>query len=78
MTPPQPRSSPISSRFEAEHQSFQLQLRARYTLDAMNQLARYLCGIPGRKNLIWFSGSFPINIFPDAIPANPFAVVARR
>jgi hypothetical protein len=31
----------------------------------MNQLARYLVGIPGRKNLIWFSGSFPIVIMPD-------------
>ena len=63
-------------QFEAEQQSFQLQLRARYTLDAMNQLARYLSGIPGRKNLIWFSGSFPITILPDGDLQNPFAVVA--
>jgi len=63
-------------QFEAEQQSFQLQLRARYTLDAMNQLARYLSGIPGRKNLIWFSGSFPISILPDGDIQNPFAVVA--
>jgi VWFA-related protein len=51
--------------FEVEQQSFQLQLRARYTLDALNQLARYLSSLPGRKNLIWFSGSFPISIMPD-------------
>ena len=51
--------------FEVEQQSLQLQLRARFTLDAFNQLARYLSGLPGRKNLIWFSGSFPINILPD-------------
>jgi VWFA-related protein len=63
-------------QFEAEQQSFQLQLRARYTLDAFNQIARYLTGIPGRKNLIWFSGSFPINILPDGDLQNPFAVVA--
>jgi VWFA-related protein len=63
-------------QFEAEQQSFQLQLRARYTLDAMNQLARYLSGIPGRKNLIWFSGSFPISVLPDGDLQNPFAVVA--
>lgn len=63
-------------QFEAEQQSFQLQLRARYTLDALNQLARYLSALPGRKNLIWFSGSFPINILPDADLQNPFAVVA--
>jgi VWFA-related protein len=39
-------------------------LRARYTLDAINQIGRYLAGMPGRKNLIWFSGSFPIDITP--------------
>jgi VWFA-related protein len=63
-------------QFDAEQQSFQLQLRARYTLDALNQLARYLTGIPGRKNLIWFSGSFPINILPDGDLQDPFAVAA--
>jgi len=52
-------------QFEVELQSFQLQLRARYTLDALNQLARYMSSLPGRKNLIWFSGSFPVNILPD-------------
>ena len=66
-------------QFEAEQQSFQLQLRARYTLDALNQLARYMSALPGRKNLIWFSGSFPINILPDpdvlslSTPASPVA-----
>lgn len=63
-------------QFEAETQSFQTQLRVKYTLDAMNQLARYLSSIPGRKNLIWFSGSFPISILPDETLTNPFAVAA--
>jgi len=63
-------------QFEAQTQSFQLQLRARYTLDAFNLLGRYLSGLPGRKNLIWFSGSFPINILPDGDLENPFAIVA--
>jgi VWFA-related protein len=63
-------------QFEAQQQSFQIQLRAKYTLDAMNQLARYLSNLPGRKNLIWFSGSFPINILPDGDLTNPFAAVA--
>jgi VWFA-related protein len=63
-------------QFEAQQASFQLQLRATYTLDAMNQLARYLVSIPGRKNLIWFSGSFPLNILPDGDLSDPFSVVA--
>jgi VWFA-related protein len=63
-------------QFEAEQQSFELQLRAKYTLDAMNLLARYLSVFPGRKNLIWFSGSFPLSILPDGDLTDPFAVVA--
>jgi VWFA-related protein len=63
-------------QWEAETQSFQLQLRARMTLDAFNLLARYLTALPGRKNLIWFSGSFPITILPDSDLQDPFSIVA--
>jgi VWFA-related protein len=44
-------------------------LKARFrrelTLNALNELGRYLSGFPGRKNLIWFSASFPVSIVPD-------------
>jgi VWFA-related protein len=64
--------------FDNITQSFQLQLRAKYTLDAMNDLARWLSSFPGRKNLIWFSGSFPLDILPDVTgeASDPFAGVA--
>ena len=38
--------------------------RASMTFEALSALARYLEGIPGRKNLVWFSGSFPVLFFP--------------
>lgn len=63
-------------QFDAVQQAFKQQMRAQYTLDAMNQLARYLSGIPGRKNLIWFSGAFPLNIMPNGDLSDPFAAVA--
>ncbi len=47
------------------------------TLTAMNQLARYLEGIPGRKNLIWFSGSFPLSLLPNGDLTDPFSVVVN-
>jgi len=53
-------------QFEANLAAIQDQMRTIYTLDAMNQLGRYLSSFPGRKNLIWFSGSFPISILPNA------------
>ena len=40
--------------------------RVKVTLQSLQLLARFLSGIPGRKNVIWFSGSFPISIFPGA------------
>ena len=59
-------------QFEADEAAFQMDLRVRYTLDAFQELARYLRGVPGRKNLIWFSGSFPISLDPDVTLQSPF------
>lgn len=42
------------------------------TVDAFAHMARYLDGIPGRKNLVWLSGSFLLGIFPESNGANPF------
>ncbi len=52
-------------QFEQDLTATQTNLRVQVTLDALQQLARYLAAIPGRKNLIWFSGSFPITIDPE-------------
>ncbi len=38
--------------------------RGQYAITAMKQIARYLSGVPGRKNLIWFAGSFPLQDGP--------------
>src|SRR5580700_6104981 len=45
-------------------------LRAKETLGALAQIGQYLSGIPGRKNLIWVSESFPISIAPDPDTGN--------
>jgi VWFA-related protein len=63
------------AQFEAQTAAFQTQLRIQYTLDAFNTLGHYLAAFPGRKNLIWFSGAFPINILPDPSLQDPFAVI---
>jgi VWFA-related protein len=48
-----------------EEQGDHMALRGQYTFDAINQIARYLAGVPGHKNLIWFSGSFPTQFPPE-------------
>ena len=35
------------------------------TLKLLNSLAQALAGYPGRKNLIWLSEAFPVDLFPD-------------
>jgi len=37
-------------------------MRVGLTLQSLQQLARTLAGVPGRKNLIWLSGGFPLNL----------------
>jgi VWFA-related protein len=53
-------------QFVDDVESFRIDQRVSITLDALAQLGRYLSAIPGRKNLLWFSGSFPLQIDPDA------------
>jgi VWFA-related protein len=50
--------------FLGQSKNFQTYSRVEVTLQALQQLARYLGGFPGRKNVIWFSGSFPVSILP--------------
>ena len=61
------------AQFVAERSSYELSLRIRVTLESLNAVARYLSGIPGRKNLIWFSGAFPLNMLPNGDVKFPFA-----
>lgn len=42
-----------------------LQTRIETTLAAMRAIARELAGRPGRKNLIWVSGGFPVSLVPE-------------
>ena len=42
--------------------SYALDNRVEITLAAMNAIAKRLAGVPGRKNLIWVSGAFPLTI----------------
>jgi VWFA-related protein len=51
--------------FEKEQYANSVDFRLEITLNSLRGIARYLSGYRGRKNLIWLSGSFPLNIVPD-------------
>jgi VWFA-related protein len=50
--------------FQQESSAVQLDARVEITLAALNSLARTLAGYPGRKNLIWMSAAFPLQVLP--------------
>jgi VWFA-related protein len=61
-------------QFMAEQSASQNDLRVKTTLQAFQALAGYLAGIPGRKNVIWFSSAFPLVLFPNPQLRDAFAV----
>jgi VWFA-related protein len=72
--PTQPSAIEIAAnlrQFESETGAMETLLRPQYTLDAFNTLTHYLAAFPGRKNLLWFSGSFPLNLLPTPSAAHP-------
>ncbi len=50
------------ARFEKESNASTMEMRVAHTADALSAIARYLAGFPGRKVVIWFSASFPLNL----------------
>lgn len=58
---------------EALTRNYFLTKRVELTIAAFEEIARFLDGLPGRKNVIWLSGSFPLNVFPSKDdPLDPF------
>jgi VWFA-related protein len=50
---------PPQTVYDQDLECMHAAMRGQYTLTAMNQIARYLSGVPGRKNLVWYTGLFP-------------------
>jgi VWFA-related protein len=65
------------NRVDAQLTSEEQSNRIQYTLNAFDQLARYLVGIPGRKNVIWYSGGFPLDVEPNLNEADANDSVIR-
>ena len=66
------------ARVDAQITSEEQNDRMLYTLNSFDQLARYLVGIPGRKNVIWYSASFPLDVEPNVKEADPNDSVIRN
>jgi len=53
-------------QFEVDEAASLIDRRVQITLDALKGLALYLGALPGRKNVIWFSASFPLGLTPKS------------
>lgn len=68
-----PNTFSMLYKVEDDARSYPLaRFRAERTIQAFADIARFVHGLPGRKNLIWLSGGFPTSILPDSGPINPF------
>jgi VWFA-related protein len=52
--------------------NYLLTQRVEKTINAFVNIADFVQGLPGRKNLIWLSGAFPAEILPGNDPTDPF------
>ena len=52
---------------DARRDETRMEVRVRTTLDALDALSKYLAGFPGRKNVVWFSASFPLDVSPKTV-----------
>lgn len=59
------QSRTAEERSLREYAGMQQSQQATLTLTALQQLARALTAIPGRKNLVWFASTFPLSLFPE-------------
>ena len=69
-----PDAAAAWQQFMADQSSTRSGARITLTLAAFQELAHYLAGIPGRKNVAWFSGAFPVVIFPNPALPDSFGV----
>jgi len=63
--PPANREAVI--RMEAQMTGAGSEARLRATVEALSKLVRNVAALPGRKNLIWVSQSFPFSIEPGQV-----------
>ncbi len=57
--------SAMLQHMETMETSALLDRRIEVTTEAMVEISSFLAGLPGRKNLLWLSGSFPSGILPQ-------------
>jgi VWFA-related protein len=74
-----PKGIAALREFQADHDASLTSMRSQIVLQALMQLVRYVSPIPGRKNIIWVAGSFPVTLLPqqNSLPIADVADIQR-
>lgn len=62
-------------QFMEENESNRTDIRVQITMQALRAVAQAVKGYPGRKNLLWVSGTFPFSIQPNTDLRDPNGVL---
>lgn len=66
------RAVALLAQMENDERDFRQDLQVQITEDAFTAIAQFLMPLPGRKNLLWLSASFPQSVLPDSSDADAF------
>ncbi|HEY1160245.1 MAG TPA: VWA domain-containing protein, partial [Terracidiphilus sp.] len=66
------QAAELLAQMENNERDFRQDQQVRITEDAFTAIAQFLMPLPGRKNLLWLSGSFPLAVLPETADANAY------
>ena len=62
----------LLAQMENDERDLRRDMQVQITEDAFTAIAKFLMPLPGRKNLLWLSASFPQAVLPDSSDADAF------
>ena len=62
----------LLTQMENNERDFRQDQQVQITEDAFTAIAQFLMPLPGRKNLLWLSGSFPMSVLPETSDSHAY------
>jgi VWFA-related protein len=66
------QAAELLAQMENNERDFRQDQEVEITLDAFTAIGQFLMPLPGRKNILWLSGSFPLAVLPETSDANAY------
>ncbi|MGA3371772.1 MAG: VWA domain-containing protein [Terracidiphilus sp.] len=66
------QAAELLAQMENNERDFRQDQEVEITLDAFTAIAQFLMPLPGRKNILWLSGSFPLAVLPETSDSNAY------